>query len=136
LRRLRLILVARDIEPLALFLGLYAVAYGVPLFLPPHDTFPLSMVYTMLGQMAPEWLWGLLLLAIGLPQIGSALRDRPGRACRLSHLAATALWTFWALLFGFSTQWRSGLGPTFLVLAAASVLCYLRALPPEPGRGE
>lgn len=70
-----------------------------------------SDVYTVLRDVAPEWLWSLILAAIGgMHLVGFLANSR--RAQRIALCCSTAVWLFIGALFFLSALFAHGSAPT------------------------
>ncbi|MDQ3832244.1 MAG: hypothetical protein M3315_01145 [Actinomycetota bacterium] len=70
---------------------------GVWLLLPFHS-FASAVTFRGMSQVAPEWVWGLYLLLLGLTRLGAAFFGyAPAR--RLTAILAAVTWAFIATTF-------------------------------------
>lgn len=128
LNQMRRVLRDEDTGPLAILLGLYMLIWGVALLMP-WTTFTAFSVYGPMSQIAPEWVWGLLIVLVGSVQVLAPTQKHRTCMCWVHAIAGT-IWTFWALFFLMGSGGVSAAAPGFLVLALGSALCYLRARGP------
>ena len=54
---------------LEFFPALFEILWGLWILNPLESTFKISSAYTLMASIAPEWVWGLVLLAIGIFQM-------------------------------------------------------------------
>lgn len=110
-------------EPLEVLSGALLLVWGVVLLLPP-PTFGTSPGYAFMARLAPEGLWAVGALLLGLLQIGGMLYERLALRIAASGLA---LW-FWSSIAAaiFLANPGSTGGPVYTVLAAASLVTLWR----------
>lgn len=114
--------------------GLLAVAFGAWLLHPDWDTFDASPSFRGMAALAPEWIWGAAMLAMGLVQItGLAFDLMPLR--KWGALVAVAAWTFLAVLFGISNI-EDGVGVVYTIIALSAGWARLRMDDWPESRGE
>lgn len=85
-------------RPLELLGALWALAWGIWVGNPFWNVFPSSPTFRVLSQVAPESVWGLCSLAVGVGQLWAVYRDHLGWRYRVSVLAFL-LWSFITLMF-------------------------------------
>lgn len=85
-------------RPLELLGALWAIAWGMWVGSPWWNVFPSSPTFRVLGTVAPEWVWGMAALWVGIGQLVAVYDNRLIWRYRVS-VAAFLLWTFIALLF-------------------------------------
>src|SRR4051794_8161211 len=91
-------------EPIEVLLGTMATLWGFWLVLP-FDTFASSPAFGVMAQLAPEMLWGGVILTIGLMQLFMVVVRRiiPERPCyserRLLVSLSATVWIFIAVMF-------------------------------------
>lgn len=104
--------------------GMAALLSGLVLILPP-DTFATSPSYRLFAEWAPESVWGLSLLGIGVAQIAAALHD----AVVMRRIAAAILGVLFAILGGgiLTINPASGVAPIILMLALGQIGAFWQA---------
>lgn len=122
LTRLRAVL-AYPSEPTELFLSVGSIFWGGWLLLP-FDTFPSAPAYNAMALIAPEPVWGLWFVLVGIAWFAGLLA-KVGRWRRWCALAASWDWCFVAVCFGLASGPNTGV-VTYSFVAAASAWAYLR----------
>lgn len=94
-------------------------------------TFSRSPAYGQLASVAPEWLWGLVWLTVGLAQFAGVLLDgatfgRFGWLHQAATFVMTVLWVYWCWSLWASTGVTTAT-TTYAVVAAGSGWGWLRA---------
>lgn len=120
--RLDELLWRKDFEFCEVLSGVVALGWGIVLLMP-WSTFSTSPSFNAMAY-APEWLWGFLLLWIGLTQLGALLLDHR-RPRRWSALGATFIWVFLSVGFFVSNPYGTGV-VVYPALAASAGWAYLR----------
>lgn len=82
-----------------------AVAWGFWLLLP-NDTYGSSSTYDLLARLAPEWMVGLAMLALGVLQTIALLRQWDAMLGRLA-LVGFFMWTVITLAFLFGNPFAT-----------------------------
>ena len=106
---------------------LITLAWGVVLAKNPQllDIKP----YDCLGAIGPSWAWALAMFGVGTGLLFGTLVDSR-RVVRIGLIGTTALWTFTALVFGFSDV------PTgFTTYAIVSLMSAWALMQVGPGNG-
>jgi hypothetical protein len=112
------------VELLELWTATLATLWGVWLIVPWTQTFASSPGYSVMAELAPEWVWGLTAITAGIVQ-GSSLVVGHCRIRRTAALALIALWAFVGSAL-ITANWRALSTVTYPLFAVASVLVYLR----------
>lgn len=113
--------------------GLGAAGWGLWLANPYWHSFASSPSYEAMAHYAPEEVWGLALLALGLAQVGAAGAQLL-LARRILSLLAVFVWLFVSVMF-VSANVASTASVMYPVLEALpNVIIFLR-LSGEVGRG-
>ena len=103
--------------------GLQAVLWGIWIFNPWWDSFPASTAYRFMAQLAPEALWGLIVLALGLAQWLAALTGRLLPIRRAIAVSAIFVWVTITLSFAFGNV-RSTAMPNSAIAAIFNILAF------------
>lgn len=107
-----------------LILGCAALTWGVWLLLP-FAIFPTSPTFRVMGEIAPEWVWGLLMAGAGLQSIIGVMRQSyTMRRWSLAVMAALWLASWTAFVLG---NWRSTTSVHYLWWFVLCAYSYLRA---------
>lgn len=86
----------RNFEFAEVWIGLLSLALGLFLLLP-FDSLETTPAFRLMNNLAPEWAWGIWLLASGIAQIGGlAINQR--RLRMIAGLSSFFLWLFISLL--------------------------------------
>ena len=101
-----------------------ALSWGIWLLLP-LDTFGASVAFTVLGQLGPEWMWGLLMGGAGLQGLWGAYKGSYTMR-RWSLLVQAGCWLAIWCAFVLSS-WRSTTTIHYIWWVVLCVLAYLRA---------
>lgn len=117
-----LILAEHDTEPAELSGGLLKVGIGLWLLLP-FDTFESSPTFAVFSIL-PEWLWGSVLLALGVLHL-SALRSGDLDSRRRSATIGYLVWFSFAVTFVTTNPPAIG-WLAFLIAGLAQLWCSLR----------
>lgn len=124
LRRLRVVLTESDVEATGLWLGSLSVLWGLALCNPAVQTFETVRAWQGLAVLAPEWVWGGLLVALGLAKIHGVLRECLAWA-RWSSAAGFVVWAFIAVQLFLANPSAVG-WLTYSMVACGSGWLYLR----------
>lgn len=124
--RLRFIICDTDFEFSEFLSCLTAVLVGAWLLNPAWDTFGASPSYSLMAYVAPEWAWGLALLAVGVVQ---AYAIAVGRSFwrKTALLAEAFVWAVSGIMFAMSNPSSTGTVIHF-VLAAPAGWAYWRLM--------
>lgn len=120
------ILAEHDTEPTELSGGALKVMLGFWLLLP-WQTFSSSPTFERLA-VVPEWLWGGVLLSIGVGHL-AALHDGYAPWRRGASLAGFLIWFSMAVTFVFANPPAMG-WLLFMLAALAQGWCYIRLRAP------
>lgn len=99
-QRLRVIVLEYNFEFAELLSGFAAALWGFWL-LTPLNTYGSSPSWRTLAGIAPEWLTGLVVCALGLAQLVALLADLHATRKHVSF-AMSLIWTFVAIQFGIA----------------------------------
>lgn len=124
MRRIHELLVNHDTEPLELWVAVLTLLWGVCLLNPWFATFSTSLTWRGLAVLAPEWVWGLIFLALGVTKVWIVMAAANGPT-RYVAMAGFALWFFLTVQFLIYNPAGTG-WPTFLMVALANGWIYLR----------
>lgn len=105
-----------------------AIAWSVWLF-GSWNTFESSLSYSGLDQIAPEWLWAVLIGSIGAFQSISLIRY-DGKPRQLATLFSGSLWLFFSCSFVLSDS-SAATFITFGIMSVSSFWAYIRLGLPE-----
>ncbi len=104
--------------------GLAYTSVGIWLLLPTR-VLHYDPLYVDVAQIADEWVWGVLLSALGMTTIVVLLVD--GRKWRAAlAFVHFVVWLLIWFLIGFSSHWRSPGVPVYVVLALMAGWVYIR----------
>lgn len=117
------LIVRRDIDLLEITYGLLMVGWGVQLLMP-WETFITGAGYRVLALFAPEWVWGVFLIWVGVTKIGAYLLNHWRVRC-IATLGACMIWTFFSVTFGLGNPYGTGI-VVYPVLAFTSALIFWR----------
>lgn len=89
----------------------------------PTDTFPTAQGFSALSQLAPEWVWACVTLALPALTLAAAYFDH-----YWLRLTAMLGHVFWYLFIGTLVVWGNprGWGYLYFVLALASMWAFIR----------
>lgn len=93
----------------------------------PHDTFPTSISYNVMASLAPEWVWGLVVMVVGAAQIATTLSTRGWKLRASANFATFVTWVFIATMFIVS-NWLSTATVIYPLLAAVAFGSFFRRL--------
>lgn len=113
---------AADPWPVEVVLGVIALAWGLWM-LPGWDAFEGSTAYCFLSSLAPDWVWGLAAIGLGLFKIRVATKRRH-RGERLATMLGTAWWLTLTVGVALSTTAPPAI-PVFGSITLVSAWCYL-----------
>lgn len=106
-------------------LGLFAAFWGLWLLFPFWETFSLP-VFSAFLACAPEWVWGLVSLLLGLFTIIAA-----GTRCyilrKIMVFLHIAFWVFVAIMFAFASPENTAV-PIYTMLAVYSFWRYVKLI--------
>lgn len=128
-KRLYFLLFEAHTTVLELALSLEMLVVGLWFLDPFYDTFGASVSYEMMGRIAPENAWGILLVLVSSLHL-YALVAQLSFARRLWLSLTTFLWVFIAFSFLISNVQALG-GVLFALNALGCLLCLMR---PEKSR--
>jgi len=123
LHRLRAILIDRDFEFSELFNGAMTAVCGA-WFLLPFTTFGSTPTFAAMRDLAPEAVWGIAMVALGIVQLVGLIADW-WRWRRWSAMASCGVWIFLSVLVVRSNPASPDAGMYFL-LALSAAWAYLR----------
>jgi hypothetical protein len=124
--RLARVLLLGDTAPVSLLLAMLQVAIGGWFLIPWLDTFATGRTYDTMARLAPEWVWGLVLVVSGV-LMGRGVLALSTRRYRLW----VAWWcaSVWLVILGAVAHASSFAGISvalYAVLAAACGWLYVR----------
>jgi len=73
--------------------GIALTVSGLVFVNPLTETFAAIPAYCSLARIAPEWEWGLVMLAVGIYQLTNLVKDVPVHRANASFLAACIFFT-------------------------------------------
>ena len=111
-----------DVEPLEFWNGVLSVVWGFWLFIPFWDTFSASASFRVMAMLAPEWVWGLTVMFLGIYKVNALLRSYYIGRRRYSLLSGI-LWAFIAFIFFLSNKQSTGI-VIYLLFAVADMIVY------------
>lgn len=97
-----------DPRPFMVVLGAWNVIWGTWLIIPWSDAFNNS-IYGAMVFLAPESVWGALLIAAGSGQIFHAFRRKIGWAATLTSMLSCFLWGFIFAAFLISAPYSTAI---------------------------
>jgi hypothetical protein len=105
--------------------GLIMLMWGLWLVLPIHVFTADPLLYRVMAELAPEWIWGLVGVVVGAGTVWVLLTDgRDGRArMALLHFI---IWLFVCLFIGQSSGFRSTAVPIYGMLSLGAGWVYVR----------
>lgn len=121
--RLKVLLTKKDFEFLELLGGSIGTSWGLWLLMP-WPTFAAARSFDAMREMAPEWLWGLVILLAGAAQLVGLLLDH-WRGRRAGALALAAIWMFIGTMIGIASPTSTGV-VVYPWLSLASLWAYWR----------
>lgn len=110
-------------DTLELALACFAIAWGGWVLLP-FDAFASSATFALMAKLAPEWAWGITLLALGAAHFAIVLVGAI-KARRAAVFVGAFAWTVIALIFILSNP-LSTATVTYSLLAILNALAFLR----------
>lgn len=105
-------------------LAIFKFIFGV-WFLLPFDTFSDTNTYRLMGQIAPEEVWGILFLVIGVIQMWGLVDGRHYIIRSWVSLIGVNLWLALSILSLYGNPSSPGFGVT-LVFSLSNIVIYLR----------
>lgn len=122
-----------------IILGLYTFVWGAWIANPFWSVFSRAPLYDAMAVFAPEWVWGLFAIIVGIVMIYGVLKPSY-RTLSNGALVSTWHWTT-ICVFYFVADWMSTGGVTCLMLGVYSAFIYLnirvnRVLPDKQRREE
>jgi len=121
--RLARVIVTADPTPIELLSAIMAFGWGILLALP-ANTFATSPTYNAMSSLAPERVWAIAMLAIGLLQAAATLHGKV-KARKPLAFFATLTWAFIAVMM-ISANAVSTAGVAYGVVTLLSLWSYLR----------
>ena len=105
-------------------LALTALAWGLVL-LNPVDTFSTSPAFSMMAQIAPEYIWGLLFLGLGILQllVIECDKEHVKPISGYVQLLGVFIWSMIALFFYIGNPHGTGFVP-YITITFLSLFCY------------
>lgn len=97
----------RDPDFVEVASGVLMFAWGLQLLMP-WGTFTSAPGYRAMAALAPEAIWGGVLIWIGFTQVGAYLMDH-WRVRLASSLGAVMVWVFLGVLFGVTNPYGTGI---------------------------
>lgn len=131
--RLNYLLISIDFDFSEVLTSFVAVFGGLMLLAPPN-TFGISVTYTAMRDMMPEWAWGTLLFVLGMAQ-ATALLANHHRARQWLAFVISGVWAFIALTFWISSFVSFG-SVVFPALALSAAWAFWRLGVLARGSGE
>jgi uncharacterized membrane protein HdeD (DUF308 family) len=106
--------------------ALYLLMWGMWVLNPWVNSFASSAAFTEMGQLAPEWLWGIVIMAIGLFQTIVVFTEN----CKLrADAALLSMFTLFSMsMLVFYSNFASTAGITYLVIAICAWLGFTEIL--------
>lgn len=117
-----------DTEPTELYFSIISMLWGLWL-LAPAESFTTSQAFTAMAGIAPEQVWGMVILCVGALRL-HALATGNWLARKSIAFLAALFWIFVALMFAMSSIASTGV-PVYTLHALASIWVYVRL----PGGG-
>ena len=113
-----------DDRKVSYLLALTALAWGLVL-LNPTDTFSTSPAFSMMAQIAPEYVWGLLFSGFGVLQLIIIGRDHKHfkPISGYVQLLGVFIWSMIALFFYIGNPRGTGFVP-YITITFLSLFCY------------
>lgn len=103
----------------------WSVVWGFWVGNPWWDVFPSSPTFQTMGQVAPEWVWGLVVVGVGIGQLIALYNDSTRWRYRISASAflvwAFVTWLFLISNFSSTATVTYGMMSTMAALAAAKL---------------
>lgn len=107
----------------SILMGVYTTLWGTWVALPWIDTFAVSHHYRVMGQLAPEWAWGVLAIMFGVAMVGGVLKGSTDWVIR-GAMAGYFWWTA-IMIFNFLAAPSGAIWITDLMVA---IYCAFIAL--------
>lgn len=123
-KRFKDALITYEIELVEIMSGIAAIAWGVWLINPTLHTFQSSDTFATMRLIAPEWIWGVVMILVGFLQVESVLSHKISRRKHTSFMLAV-MWIFITALFAHANIASTGIA-IYGVFATATVWGYLR----------
>lgn len=117
-------LITYEIELVEIMSGFAALCWGIWLVNPAFNTFATSTTFDNMAMLAPEWLWGMCMLAIGIAQVESVISHTLKRR-KMSSLILSIMWMFITTIFLYSNI-ASTAGVIYGTFAFFTAWSYLR----------
>lgn len=124
LARLWWILHDSDPDFLELFSGALGFLWGLWLLIPTWDTFNTTPSFAAMAALAPEWLWGSVIMGGGLLQVAMTIWGSL-RLRSWATLGALLTWGFIATMLAISNFRATG-GVVYFSICFSQVWAYLR----------
>ena len=112
------------IVPMELLISLVSVVWGLWLLNPLGHTFPNGTIYRGMALMAPEWLWGLVMIGLGLCHLYSLYRSSVKWRARIA-ISGWLIWGFISISFALSNIWSTAT-PIYGIFAGCSLIVARR----------
>ncbi len=123
MKTLKQILLYADGELLELYLGVFSLLWGLWCILP-MDSFRVSGAFALLGRIAPEHVWGIVVAGVGAVKIFAVVKKFISLK-KIAFVAALFLWLCVAISFIAGLPFSVGL-PIYSLTAFANFFCLWR----------
>src|SRR3990167_3015420 len=132
----RLLLLLRTADPriVGLYNAVFAVFWGAWLLLP-FRTFNVAPVYHTMSSIAPEWVWGMAYLGIGLFHVRAVL-NRNSRWCKSFSYVAVFIWILLSAMYAHGDYRGLGVIVYALIALSAVWVCIRLGMMEVVGRQE
>jgi hypothetical protein len=104
-----------------------AILWGLWIGNPHWDAFSTSSAYTWMEHLAPEWLWGYGIMALGVVQLIAVLWLRSIKLRTLMALLGIFTWMMVVVAFGLG-NWQSTAVVVYSVFAIIQAIIYTDGL--------
>lgn len=117
-------LITYDIELVEIMSGIAAVAWGFWLLNPAFNTFDGSLGYVAMASIAPEYVWSVIMLFVGVMQVYAVVAHKLSYRKRAS-LALSMMWVFITTMIAISHLASTGVA-IYGVFSCFTIWSYLR----------
>lgn len=123
-KRLQYILFHSEGALLEFFMAFLSLVWGLWLISPYWDTFSATSAFTIMAQLAPEWLWGSTMTAVGIFKMYTILAENH-RAKHYAFLAALFVWACVAISFIDASPYAVG-SPVYSLIVITNAFIIWR----------
>jgi hypothetical protein len=122
--RLKYILFESEGALTELFLGLISLTWGLWVISPFWDAFKQTTAFCVMGQIAPEWVWGTIMTAAGILKVYAILSEQV-RLKKIVFTLSIFLWSCISISFAASAPLAVGTA-IYTLITIANGFCLWR----------